>query len=398
MNKSLADLSKTIRRKWDIDNFPDLYVEITDQLKQKIRNELKKNNISLDFKIGTLNSWLRTGKTKRRIKYKNLKLICSKLGIKDFKEEIISIGMKSGKRIPNPFPLNLDENVAYVVGHLYGDGGIGLGKSDRYRVHYTNKNKYLLGLFIRKIKKAFPIEDVWKSKPNIVSKAITIVIPSVIGYILFKMGVIAFGERKEIPLFIKKSNKKIKGAFLRALFDDDGTLSLPAKEISLISSGNFIFDIQNLLKSIGIRSKIVKINYSQGAQIFKLYINSRLMFIKFKKFVGFLHPIKKRKLKKLINSYQVNAFPKNYTRKKIIKILKTGPKTKIEIEKTLKRGSDVIYSMVKEKIIERKLIYRSGSVKRYIYFLKKNHHFSDVQINNEKIVAKMQHGRDYQTS
>lgn len=116
-----------------------------------------------------------------------------------------------------------------------------------------------------------------------------------------------------IPNKIKNSSKLIQIEYLRALYDDEGSANIRIfnktkewkRSITLVSNSlRLLKDVKKILKNLGILSnKIIK-----NAKVKKdcsnvLAITGKENLVKFKENIGFLHPIRSKRLNLMIRTY-----------------------------------------------------------------------------------------------
>ena len=242
---------------------------------------------------------------------KNILGLCSKHERIKFMYEIqnsikeIKYGCQ-GKSIINPnFPINFSCIFAHIAGHLVGDGGIsnrGLGIS----TYYTNQCNSLVECFKTNLSEVFSNVEfrIFHDKRD---NTKTIHLPSIVGLILMQFLGLQVGDTKQVPKLIINSNKLIKSTFLRALFDDEGSVNVNNHLIRLGISNESVIEVtKNMLKEFGILpTKTIKINGKNGwRDRYDFCIVSRGDLEIFNKKIGFDHPEKKKKLEFLLKSYK----------------------------------------------------------------------------------------------
>lgn len=224
--------------------------------------------------------------------------------------EKIKIRSRSTSIINPKFPIQYSSILARIAGHLVGDGGI----NNTLIVHYTNTNSYLLEEFRKDISKTFRNVKNGEYSHSSKDHVKTVWFPRIIGLLLTKMFGKQLRKSKHIPKIIIGSDNISKAIFLRALFDDEGSVNIESYTIALEMTGrNLIRNIKNLLKEFGINAgKIAKIKRKDDKwkgkyQIqtkYKFYISGKINLERFYKLINFNHPEKKTKLKVLIQKYK----------------------------------------------------------------------------------------------
>lgn len=221
------------------------------------------------------------------------------------------------------FRVNPSEALARLIGHLIGDGGI-----SNYYTYYDNTNKNLLNCFK---KDCFSIFGNFKIRTYTYDGVSTLRLPRIIGRILTSSK-IGF-SKNNIPQFILNGNKNIKSSFIKAIFDDESSVIGKVIRIEM-TNRKIIYHTRDFLKEFGIyvqnihsrkRNKNWKRSYYYN-------ISGKSDLIKFYNYIGFGHPIKRKKLFKKINSYKINQRKNNQATKEIISLLS---QQKLETSKLL---------------------------------------------------------------
>lgn len=196
-----------------------------------------------------------------------------------------------------------------IIAHLMGDGCV----TDRYFAYY-NKDETLLDNFEKDVSNLFNVPHFIKGKVKsgtklvqVQNKPILIFLKSLVeDYRSFSLS---------IPKFIK--DKTLKSEFLRALYDDEGCVSLRvfrktgelSRNLDIGSkSKTFLEEIKEILENdfnikcnrIGSYGRFLN---GKHFTTFKLSITGKENFVIFRDQINFSHPIKKEKLDRMINSY-----------------------------------------------------------------------------------------------
>ncbi|MBU1245940.1 MAG: hypothetical protein KKB27_03005, partial [Nanoarchaeota archaeon] len=282
------------------DNF---YCKLNKPYLQKIKKVIKKNYgkeeilrreiktlFKEDISRTTLSTFLK-GST--FLSLKRLKIFQSIFDLTALEKNVISIkSSKSGLPISIKLPLKQSKTLARLIGHLLGDGGI-----FDYSIYYFNKNETLINQFEKdsyEVFGKFKIEKITN-----LDGTTRLRLPKITGKIL-SLEKINF-SRGKIPNFILKGSREIKAAFLRAIFDDEG--SITNNEISIeMTNKNLIYTTATFLKEFEIEIKTIgsrKRDVYKRSYYYGIYGKADL--IKFHKQIGFNHPIKDKKLFRKIN-------------------------------------------------------------------------------------------------
>jgi len=193
----------------------------------------------------------------------------------------------------------ISENFAEILGHLCGDGQI-----KKESIVYWNTRKELLDSWEQAVKNEFDTYC-WRylHKNVYASGTGKMKIVRTISKILVKKENI--WEFKENVLL----KEKTKAAFLRALFDDDGSAYLDKNKqrrfIKLYSAKSENLEkVRNLLFDLGIGSKVYgPYTTGFGNKLFELKIMGKDNFSLFFNKIGFKSTNKMKKLQEIIYSY-----------------------------------------------------------------------------------------------
>jgi len=185
----------------------------------------------LGFSAPTFYNFLNKKQNIKMISIKKLKSLLSYLKIPySFINNKVDFTKKGKKRsIYKPhFPINLrNKEGAKILGHIVSDGSIYIDKKSRntIRTKFTSNDSQSLLEFKNTLNKIYG--KVHINKEN-VRNAITLRIgSSIIGISLLKVGAILGNkckQNKSMPWLIKNSNLDIQTSYLRAVFDDEGSL------------------------------------------------------------------------------------------------------------------------------------------------------------------------------
>jgi intein/homing endonuclease len=292
----------------------------------KFAKEINCNSSTLGFILNA----------KRNARIHLSSLIIDKLNL-EFKDVILKIvpscRLKGSFIEPKDLPIIVDDNIAKLVGHCFGDGHLGKEFS------YTNKNESLLRN-LTKCVSDLPIYNLTSNESYHGAKIIRF--STLVRDILIAAGA-PVGNKitnlYSIPFWIKNGDKKIKAAFLQALFDDEGSADVSHRVVCFRLSKNvellynlyeFMKDVEDMLEEFGIKKIVIGGNRlykgKNGKTIRKelrIYGTNNLEL--FKKEIDFTNPFKQLKLKKIIDNTQHLKLDKNERREQIIDLLKNKP-------------------------------------------------------------------------
>lgn len=193
-----------------------------------------------------------------------------------------------------------------LYGHIISDGCILINKCNR-NISYCNKEVLLISEVHKELKYFFNKYVKIQKYAN-----------GVIYCTLYSLEVAKFFQKLKEENFLPKTQIQTS-QFLRACFDDDGTIKNNGQiSISQVKQ-EYIVNIYTLLLNLGIKSSrqntpikpSYKLKYNYTRYIFTLIISKKYNNIFLKK-VGFTHPKKLRRLEDYINKVPYHKTYKNY--------------------------------------------------------------------------------------
>ena len=193
-----------------------------------------------------------------------------------------------------------------ILGHILGDGGIHvIEKEKKYRAFYVNNQKELLDSFNEDVKTIFGNIKLYSRERELHGDEIWL--PTTVGYILYNIFEYErLNKKKRVPSFVLETkDKKLLGAFLQALYDDEGYL-YPQKNMIVIAqtSKELVEEIRKVVLSVGIRPNQLLIHKSKKrTTMYYFSITHKDNIRLFDQYIGFKHPLKKKKLAILIDKY-----------------------------------------------------------------------------------------------
>lgn len=235
------------------------------------------------------------------------------------KKKSVPIPFVKYQKIKKEFDEKEINDLAPIIGHIFGDGGI----TNRGIIHYCNTEKFLIDEFISGISKVF------NEPPRSIKEEIGITrvkYPTRIGKSLWCFfGKFSFGkDTKWIMPLIQDMPLEWRARMLRSWFNDDG--SVPKYGVVAIKQKlePLIFFIQNTLLELGIKSIMSRDEETRR----HLRICGYRDLVRFKERVNFLKGYRKsQKLSEIITK----KIPKLVTKEKILKLLNESPKTVKEL-------------------------------------------------------------------
>jgi replicative DNA helicase Mcm len=302
----------------------DLVKKVAILLKNKygtIRNASRE----LGINEGNLyHNWVNEGR-RGNIHLKELLRLCKETNVPTAQvaKSIKFFSQRAGHRIK--LPVRLSKDMLYFAGLIAGDGSICKTNFGGYAIRFSNSNAFLMKRFAELSKSLFDVEagimEGNEKRPTdgrFHSK--------LVGEILNNLGVSFSPKSDKIDLsnLITKLPNSHLSAFLRGLFDCDGSISLREKGGSSVefytTSEKFIKKLQIVLSRFGIISKLrrrkkvrevaerkdgKKIESKHDVLVLSVYGSEFLQL--FKKHIGFSHPEKNAQLEAILNkSYHSN--------------------------------------------------------------------------------------------
>lgn len=193
-----------------------------------------------------------------------------------------------------------------IIGHILGDGGIHVIKNEgKYRAFYSNKRHELINSFGKDIIYLFGKIRIYKRMQKRQVKEIWL--PTSLGYLFYEFMEYQKYGMKRIPSFVYKvQNSKLLGYLLQALYDDEGFI-YPQKHMIVISQKSRILvnDIREVMKKLDIKPNPILIHKTNNrTTMYYFSITGKENILSFAKKIGFLHPVKKKKLEVLTEKYR----------------------------------------------------------------------------------------------
>lgn len=240
----------------------------------------------------------------------------------DLKGRIYFMRGKDGFCIYNPkLPFNFTtKGGVRFIAAIFGDGCL----DKKYRVFYANSNKNLLNGFLKDIKSVFGDIQYDQRKHSQHDNVDIISLSPFIGKVISLLGV-ERGKKVEnnpkLPDFVFGLKKEVIGEFLSQIIDDEGSINLASRHITIgfalienYKSSSLLDGVKQLLLKLGINSSIHqcgKYSSSRGENRFHwcMEIHSSIYFKKLYKLLNLRCINKKEKFRKLLDSSQREHFP-----------------------------------------------------------------------------------------
>ena len=289
-----------------------------------------------------LNIILKIGKLTKISKYEIEKNISE---IK-YKTRINKRGGSSGKPIINPkLPIKVNEDFAEILGHICGDGTVNTDNPKKgIGVAYINSEYTLIKSFNKKMKRIFgEIEPKIYVRDGLNYRRPNYYVqyPSIIALFVLSIFDYKVNEGMDIPLFIFQMSKKAKARFLRAIFDDEGSVSENNKNITFsLKPIKPLKNIVKLLNEFNIRTGSIH----TGNDVSRFGIAEQNSILNFQKFISFEHPKKIKRLDNIIKTgWKFKRYYNGEAKEKIIVLLKENQNLNTkEISEILQRNKTTV--------------------------------------------------------
>lgn len=208
----------------------------------------------------------------------------------------------------------LTVEMARCIAKISGDGCL------YYRyIRYNNTCQELREEFIADVKKEFNHFKFTYGKSNSGTPFVQIHGKALIGKFLEFLPSYK-SEDIYVPSQIFEASEEVKCAYLRALFDDEGSVGIRIFEktgewkrnVKIDSKSRKLLEgIKFLLQTIGVSSNEIRMCTKQDKFWYYLGISGRANFSLFASKIGFTHPLKQQKLVFLLRTYKM-TYRRNY--------------------------------------------------------------------------------------
>jgi len=196
-----------------------------------------------------------------------------------------------GNQVMPEFPFQLNEEFAFFMGYMAGDGFVAAGADD-HRVGVTvAHDSYLMEEMPAMMRRLFgeQITIHAQQKPNDASITFVIDNRAVKDFFILNGLVKGRSTNAHIPRLIRQSPPMIAGAFLSGLFEADGALS-HGYPVLISSSEQLIRETATMLIGLGcpitIRQQATDDSHYGTAQMWQLRLNSYISLQVWGKFIG----------------------------------------------------------------------------------------------------------------
>jgi intein/homing endonuclease len=291
---------------------------------------------------------------------------------------------------PIKVPIRPTPKLASLVAHALGDGSIG---EKNLQVEFKNKSPECLQDVIDATQSIFNIEVRLRKDT---SGFPVVFLPASVGQVLLLAGAAQGDKTKkdfDVPQWIKDGDIEIKKAFLRALFDDEGSVDMWSKwrnikfamgksESRGESLRKFLNSIRSMLRDFEINAQKVriwrryKVSGEKNKLILGFWITGKHNLKFFAQRIGFKHVGKQRKLIEMLSTFK-HAIYDEEIKDEIVRILiQNGPRKTRELSEIIgKDRSLILKHLHKLKTIGKVSFFEYKSRKRFpgfLWYLKEN--------------------------
>lgn len=309
VNIDLTYLEKILKQA-SISDKPHRNIEFLNKLNMKINYKTKSCPVMINWVRGN-----RTIPLEKLIKISEI----GEIPWKKIEKKIISInsGTRKEGKIKFPLKIRLNKDLGLIVGHILGDGSI---DKKLNQVFFSNSNIELLREFENCVKQIFNIKPrIWmqntsnfegktrwekrlKSIEDLENgKNVGLFYSTTMGRILNAIfDNFAIGTNKKITPRIMNTPNDFKKGFIRAFYDDEGSIMKGSRSIRLFQDKKDILEsFRILLNEFEIIPGEIKTYIKRDKERYYFDIHRKSNFIKFKKEINFSSSKKRNRLNKL---------------------------------------------------------------------------------------------------
>jgi hypothetical protein len=284
----------------------------------------------------------------------------------ELEKNITALRSRAGSDLRNPIlPIRETPAIYRVLAHMIGDGSAGKGKMP----YYANICKELREQF-KKDLLALGEMGIYERIPNTVS---VVYFPKVVTDVLSFVFNVRFTYPDRLPELLFSASDDCKIAFVRALFDDEGTAST---NVSIcIHNERILLELKIILLNFGINtSKITKTSYLTKKEVrIKLEMHILMKDISsFQTLINFSHPGKRRNLSFIFQTKLRNKIQRTRSKvlieQQILHFLREKPHSTLELTQKLLLTINGLYSYLNKLVSENKIM-RKGFKNKAVWYL-----------------------------
>ena len=192
-------------------------------------------------------------------------------------------------------PLTVNAEVALLLGYLVGDGSYAERKDGDVRL--TNADRPLVRNYSRILREQFALQATLSASTAHKTAPTWYVISKTLREWLAAAGLdYVTAREKKVPVSILGSPRAVQAAFLRGLFDTDGSASGNGTRVVLATTSRHLADqVRMILLNFGIVTALLHVRISDSWRVEMYGVNLRL----FEQQIGFGVPTKGRQLRRM---------------------------------------------------------------------------------------------------
>lgn len=248
----------------------------------------------------------------------------------------VPLPVKDFRELKTEFSNTDISDLAVIVGHIIGDGGI----SRDHVLHYCNTEEFLIEKFRSSMSNLFGTNKKPREEPSGImrlnyGRKYSRLMRSLFGN--FAEGSKDNSDNKRITEQIEVMPDDWKNTMLRSLYEDDGSVPRTQNYVSLKQKHKRIITwVRKHLKQLGIHSGLTEDN-----SLWLLRVSGYSNLMKFRKEIGFSPGYRKgNQLDRIIDGI---SHPHLATKKRIVRLLGKRPRTAGEIAQILGVDKDLIW-------------------------------------------------------
>jgi len=276
--------------------FVKRYYRLTDEVNQLIKTAMIEKNLSrakIASAVGISESYTdHLIRNDRNFREDELQKILPFLNINFSSKNFIPVDTIHGKFVV--FPRESSAKVMQIIGYLLGDGTV-----QPRTIRFKDVDKDVLKVYQKLIEKVFNVKG--RIAPRKGTIAHLLEVNSAFLSQWLKENIVL--RKKEFLREIRELPKKEIAAFLRGIFDAEGSVNLTSRQVSLrLTDENIVKTSQFLLSRLDIATSFYKIKRKQKNwhDCYGLCFSNRISFKQFIDIVSFSSKKKAEKLKFLI--------------------------------------------------------------------------------------------------
>jgi len=298
--------------------------------------------------------------------------------LEDIERNVLALRKQTGHACALRLPIKYSPPLAGLVGYSLGDGHVGQNPT---AFVYTSKNLSTINRVKDLVRETFGINV---SYQRCKGYRCDVYFPYIVGELLLKFGSVSGSKTEKsfsVPSWITQGSREIKRAFLRALFEDEGSVSIhrDAKGIVLglwkrrdlsWSLRLFLNQLRGLLVGFDIDSRkssagMYRDKKGKEKVGIQITIRGKRNVVKFKEEIGFQSAAKRERLEELIRSYKRDCWGRGGYDKRVYHLLMEETLTSEEIADRLNAKKITVQPVLK-RLKNKNMARKVGKNGRYL--------------------------------